>query len=339
MAKHCLNRALSWLVATLMLAALAFPSLAAANEVIVYSGRSEPLVAPLFAQFTQETGIRVQVRYGDTAELAATILEEGRNSPADLFFAQDAGALGALAYEGRLQSLPADILSAADARLRSPEGLWVGTSGRARVIVYHVDRVREADLPDSIWDLTHPSWAGRIGWTPTNGSFQAFVTALRVLEGEQRAAEWLRAIQANRPRVYSNNTALYDAVSRGEVHVGLSNHYYLFRFLAEQGERFPARLHFTQGDAGAMVNIAGVGVLNTARNQGAALQLVRFLLSESAQLHFVNENYEYPVIESPNVKAHPLLLPLDEIQTPELDLTDIEDLRGTLDLLMRLGIV
>src|SRR5690606_7254299 len=208
--------------------------------------------------FEKETGISVQVRYGGTSELAATILEEGRNTRADVFFAQDAGALGAVAAAGGLLRLNDEVLERVPAHLRSPDGLWVGISGRARVVSYNTRNVDPAELPDSIWGFTDPKWRGRIGWAPTNASLQAMVTALRLLEGDDRAAEWLRGIQANRPRVYPNNSAAVDAVGRGEVDAAFVNHYYLYRFLAEQGEGFPVRNHYTTQDAGAMVNIAGV---------------------------------------------------------------------------------
>lgn len=308
-----------------------------APQLVVYSGRSEQLVGPVFERFTRETGIRIVARYGDTAQLAAVILEEGDRTPADVFFAQDAGALGALTAAGRLQRLPGELLDKVDPRLRSHQGYWVGASGRARVIAYNTQLVPRDALPTSIWDLTEPQWQGRLGWAPTNGSFQAFVTALRVLEGEERAEQWLRAIIANRPRVYPNNRAIVDAVGRGEIHAGLVNHYYLFQYLAQQGEQFPVRNHYTAGDAGSIVNIAGVGVLAASANREAALKFVEFLLSEEIQQYFTDNNYEYPVITSGGVATNPLLLPLADIKTPDIDLTNLQDLQGTLELLQKVG--
>ena len=307
-------------------------------ELTIYSGRSEELVAPLIEQYQEETGITVNVRYGDTAELAATILEEGANSPADLFFAQDAGALGALGAQDRLQPLPASILERVDERFRSTDGEWVGVSGRARVVVYNGETLTEADLPDSIFGFTDPAWKGRLGWAPTNGSFQAFVTALRVIEGEDRAREWLEGIQANEPKVYEGNTPIVQAVAAGEIDAGFVNHYYLFQQIEEQGESFAARNFFLQnGDPGALVNVAGVGMIAGTERAATAQAFIEYLLSARAQMYFADETYEYPLVEE--VAPNAALPPLSEIQSPDLDLNRLEDLEGTLQLLQDLGIL
>lgn len=328
------------LAAMLLVASLGLTShVAAADPLVVYSGRAEPLVGPLFQRFTEQTGIEVNVRYGNTAELASTILEEGRNTRADVFFAQDAGALGALAAHNRLKVLPGELLEKVPAGARSASGHWIGASGRARVVAYNVDKVSPSDLPDSIWGFTEPAWRGRLGWAPTNASFQAFVTALRVMEGEERAREWLLAIKANEPRVYRNNTLIVDAVGRGEIDAGFVNHYYLFRFLAERGEEFPVRHHHTRGDAGALVNVAGAGILDTTTKDEAALAFLEFLVSEETQLYFATSTYEYPLAHTDDIELHPLVVPLDEIESPQVALDSLEDLEGTLDMLLETGVL
>lgn len=309
------------------------------DRLVVYSGRSENLVGPLLEQFSQVTGIAVDVRYGDTAEMAATILEEGQNSPADVFFGQDAGALGALGEVGRLTPLPQTVLDQVEPRYRSPEGEWVGTSGRARVLVYNTDELTEADLPASVLDLTDPKWRGRVGWSPTNGSFQSFVTAMRLLKGDAETREWLEGMLANDVQAYPNNTAIVQAVAAGELAVGLVNHYYLYRFLAEEGEDFPARnYYFPGGDLGAIVNVAGAGILDSAQHPSAALSFVEFLLSPQAQQFFADETTEYPLAGA-ETELNPLLKPLDEVQSPDIDLSDLSDLQGTLDLLQEAGVL
>lgn len=304
----------------------------------IYSGRSESLVGPLVEQFEAATGVDVQVKYGDTAELAATILEEGDASPADVYFAQDAGALGAVAAEGRLAALPSSVLDRVDARFRSRDGAWVGTSGRARVAAFDIRAVADPDLPESILDFTESSWKGRLGWAPTNGSFQAFVTALRVLEGDDAARAWLEGITANEPKVYEGNDAIIAALAAGEIEVGFVNHYYALRQAAEQGPNFPVVNHFfTAGDPGALVNVAGAGVLTTSANPTAALAFIEFLVGDEAQSYFATETYEYPLVAG--IEADDRLVPLADIESPDLDLSDLADLQGTLDLLTEVGIL
>ncbi len=308
------------------------------DTLTIYSGRSEALVAPLIEQFEQESGLDVEVRYGESAGLAATILEEGPNSPADVYFGQDAGALGALAKAGRLAALPEDILNQVDSRFRSPDDFWVGTSGRARVVVYNTETLSEVDLPDDIFGFCDPAWEGRLGWAPTNGSFQAFVTALRVAEGEDRAREWLSCIQANDPQVYPKNTPIVAAVGAGEIDAGFVNHYYLYRFLAEDPD-FPARnYHPRSGDTGAMINVAGAAIVDSADNRQAAETFINFLLNKEAQEYFNSETNEYP-LAGQDIQLNPLLTPLSDIQTPDIDLSNLNDLEGTLQLLQELGIL
>ena len=307
------------------------------GTVTIYSGRNEELVGPLLEQFEEETGITVEARYGESAEMANLILTEGENSPADVFFSQDAGALGAVAGEGLFTALPDEVLGSVDERFRSPDGEWVGTSGRARVVVYNTDALSEDEMPDSIFDFTDPEWSGRIGWAPTNASFQAFVTAMRVLEGEDVAREWLEGIQANDPNVYEGNQPALDAVIAGEIDVAFINHYYLMQRLAEDPD-VPAANHFlTDGDPGALVNVAGAGILATAPDAENAQAFVEFLVSEQAQLYFAEETKEYPL--AAGVETDPALVPLDEIGTPQIDLSDLADLEGTLELLQEVGVL
>ena len=308
------------------------------GTITVYSGRTEKLVAPVIERLKKETGVDVKVRYGDTAQLAAAILEEGKNSPADVFFAQDAGALGALVNAQRLVKLPDSTLNKVDARFRAPKGEWVGLSGRARTVVYNTNALKEADLPDSLLGFADAKWKGKIGWAPTNGSFQAFVTALRVTAGEDTAKKWLEGVKANNPKVYQNNTAIVQAVGAGEIEVGFVNHYYLFAFLKEQGEAFPARnYHPRAGDAGSMINVAGAGVLDTSKNPKAAEKFIEFMLNKDSQQYFADQTFEYPTIEG--IKTHPQLVPMSQIKTPQIDLGSLADLDKTLKLLRDTGVL
>lgn len=311
---------------------------AESGTLVVYSGRSENLVGPILERFSEESGIDVQVRYGSTAEMAATLLEEGSNSPADIFFAQDPGGLGAVENAGLLAPLPDSIAGQVMESFRSPSNAWIGVSGRARVVVYNTDALSEADLPEDIWEFTDPQWAGRIGWAPTNGSFQAMVTAMRTMWGEGQTRDWLLGIQANDPVVFEGNAPIVAAVGAGEIDVGFVNHYYLYRFLAEEGEGFKARNHFlSSGGPGSLVMVAGVGRLATGPNEANALKLIEYLVSEDAQRYFVEETSEYPVIEGAAIPEN--LAPLSELNAAPISLTELADLQGTTQLLIDTGVL
>ena len=305
-----------------------------AGSLYLYSGRSESLVGPIIKQFAELTGIDVQVKYAGTASLAATLLEEGDRSPADVFYAQDPGGLGVV--ESMLGVLPAETLERVSEWARSPQGLWVGISGRARVLVFNPERVSVSELPASIEDLTDPKWKGRLGWAPTNGSFLTMVTGMRKLWGEERTRAWIDGMVANGASIYPNNTTQVAAVASGEIDVGLVNHYYLFRFLAEEGETFVARnYHPTAGGPGSLVMVSGAGVLATAENRENAERFVSFLLSRVAQQYFASQTFEYPLVEG--VRTGRLLTPLHEINRPDVALADLADLAGTTELLRSAG--
>ena len=303
------------------------------GEITIYSGRGESLVGALLERFEAETGIRVKVRYAGTAQLAVAILEEGDRSPADVYYAQDAGALGALAGAGALAALPGSVLDRVDAKFRDAEGRWVGTSGRARVLVISPERV--PNPPSSIFDLTEPEWRGRVGWAPTNGSFQAFVTAMRQIHGDDVTERWLRDMIANEVREYPKNSPQVQAVGDGELDIGLVNHYYLYRFLDEDPD-FAAANHFTDpGLAGALINVAGVGMLSASDNRGNALRFIEYLLGEHAQEYFRDQTSEYPL--AAGIAARSELTPLEQLDPPSLALTSLADLEGTLELLQEVG--
>jgi iron(III) transport system substrate-binding protein len=309
----------------------------APETLVVYSGRSESLVAELFAQFTTQTGIPLEVRYADSGELAALLLTEGTSSPADVYFSQDAGALGAVEGANLLDTLPDDVTSLVDPRFRSASGKWVATSGRARVVVYNPELV--TSVPESIDDLLDPIWRGRIGFAPTNASWQSFVTALRVIRGEDAARAWLEGFKANEPVAFEKNGAVRDAVNAGEVAVGLVNHYYLYEKIAAEGsDAVVARNHFfTNGDVGGLVNVAGVGVLSSSGKKDSALELVRFLLSAQGQQYFALKTFEYAL--SSGVASYSELPTLDELNPPAIDLSDLRSIKETQELLADVGLL
>lgn len=303
------------------------------DSITVYAGRSESLVQPLIDSFVAETGIQVEVRYAGSAELAAQILEEGKNSPADVFFAQDSGALGAVAKAGLLVDLPESILEQVPASYSAAAGNWVGVSGRVRVFNYNPDAVSK--VPASVFDLADPSWQGRVGIAPSNASFQAFVTAMRVISGDEKTLQWLKAMKVNGV-IYEKNSAILEAVESGEVDAGLINHYYWFARGKEVGfENMSSVLgQFESNDVGNLINAAGVGILEDSK---AARDFVEYLLSETGQLYFAAETSEYPLIDSVDPGLD--LTPLSEIPAPEIDLSDLDSLDQTLKLIREAGLI
>jgi len=336
-----LTLAATVIVSTLTLAACATGNDNAASDsstLTIYAGRDEALIEPLIEDFRTETGIQTDVRYGKTPDMSALLIEEGDKTPAQVFISQDAGALGALSADGLLATLPKSITEQVPAEFTSQDDTWVGVTGRARVIAYDAQMIAESDVPDSVLDLTAPEWKGKVAFAPGNASFQSFVTALRVLEGEQAAEDWVAGMAANNPVLVESNGQALDLVNAGQVELALINHYYWYERQNELGaDNMRAQLKFLPGDPGGIVNVSGVAILkNSAENQNA-LEFVKFLISESAQAYFVASTFEYPLIPGVNT---PVGLPsLDSLANPQLDLADLESLSQTQQLLTKYGLL
>ncbi|MEO6627970.1 MAG: iron ABC transporter substrate-binding protein [Aquihabitans sp.] len=303
----------------------------------VYSGRDEELVKPLIDMFVDDTGIKVDVRYGNTAEMGAQLLEEGNGTPADVFYSQDAGATGALANADLLAPLSSETMSKVDVRYRPTDGdEWVGVTGRARVIVYHPDLV--ADPPAGVLDLTGPAYKGMVAWVPSNASFQAFVTAMRVKLGEDEARRWLKDMVSNGAKSYESNSDVLDAVNAGDVPIGLINHYYWARTLPELGSDLKAKLIFPKSnDPGALINATTVAITKNGADNSAAQKFVDFLLSAKAQTHFVTATFEYPLVEGVVDPAG--VPPLAELEGLDFNLNELESLEATQAMLDELGLL
>lgn len=317
--------------------ALGLPALASAQELTIYSGRGEALVGPVIKQFEQDTGIKVAVRYGGTSELATLLLEEGDKSPADVFWAQDGGALGAVGKA--FAELPAEVNQGVLPVFRNAANKWVATSGRTRTLVYSTERVKPEDLPASIKDLTNEKYKGRVAFAPTNGSFQAFVTAFRVAEGDDAAREWLKGLVANDAKKYRNNGTQIEAIANGEVDFGLVNNYYLGRYLASDAKFPVAQTGFGKGDIGNLVNVAGVGIVAASDDKDGARRFIDYLLSAPAQQFITTQGHEYAVIGG--VIQNPSLPPIAAVleDAPAVDIDKLTDLEGTLALLREVGLL
>jgi iron(III) transport system substrate-binding protein len=306
------------------------------SELTIYSGRSEEFIAPFFANWQATTGIKLNVRYGDSAELSAQILEEGNNSPADLFLSQDAGSLGAISQAGLFMTLPDDVAINIPAEFVAVNREWVGITGRARVFVYAPDRVKV--LPTSVTDLVKPIYRNQIGIAPTNASFQAFLTALIENKGNSFAKAWLEDMQANGVKIYLKNSAIVEAIDKGEISMGLTNHYYIWEVSEALGRAINVKNgFFTPGDLGNLINVSGAGILKTSAKQKAAQDLINYLTSATAQEKFVTDTHEYSLIQG---ATPPTDLPaLDAIGAPSIDLRTLNNIKATQDLLIQVGLL
>jgi iron(III) transport system substrate-binding protein len=336
--KKLVATVLAAVAAALAVAGGAATAPAQTTSLTIYSGRDERLVKPIMDRFTRETGIQLNVRYASSTALATALVEEGRRSPADVYWSQEPGTLGLVAARGLLARLPQRTIGKVPSRFSTRSRRWVGTSARSRVLVYNTQALTPRELPASVWGLTSSTWKGKIGIAPANASFQAFLGATIHLYGENRVRAWLRGLQANDVRSYPNNTSIVQAVGRGDIQVGLVNHYYLYNVLADT-PNLPIRNHwFRDGDPGNLVLAAGAGIVSSSTKGAAAQRFVDFLHSKWAQ-RFIARGpgaAEYPVLKG--VPRRPGLPPLSSIEGPKYNLGRLAtDITPAVQLLLELG--
>lgn len=299
------------LLAVLGLAQAQQPSLT------VYTGRGQGLVEPLVKQFEAETGIKVNVRYGRDAEILAALQEEGNRSPADIFWANTAGALGAASERGLLVRL-GDAVTRVPSHFVPASRLWVPLTIRLRVLAYNPNRVKPEDLPKSIMDLPKlTQYKGRIGWTPTYSSFQDMIAAMVVQFGEARTRIWLSEMKALEPKSYASNPAMMEAIRAGEIDLGSTNHYYIQRYV-RAGQPI-GTYYFADGDVGGLALVTGAGILKTSKNPASANRFLLWLLSAKGQQFFASEVIEYPVAKGVVLSSN--LLPINQAvaKSPRID--------------------
>jgi iron(III) transport system substrate-binding protein len=306
------------------------------TELTIYSGRSEEFIAPFLAEWEKESGIALKIRYADSAELAAQIREEGSNSPADVFLAQDAGSLGAVSLAGLFTTLGDDVGTEIQPQYIAADRSWVGVTGRARVFAYNPQLL--TDLPRSITDLANPIYKSKLGIAPTNASFQAFVTALINAKGEDFTQRWLESLVKNDVQIFAKNSAIVEAIDSGKISIGLVNHYYTWEVAQGLGRAINAENgFFSSGDLGNMVNVSGAGILKTSKKYAAAEDLINYLTSQVVQSKFVAETHEYSLIAD---QISPAGLPsLSQIGAPSVDLESLADIQKTQELLIKVGLL
>jgi iron(III) transport system substrate-binding protein len=306
------------------------------SELTVYSGRSEEFIAPFFEEWEKSSGIKLNVRYGDSAELAAQILEEGENSPADLFLSQDAGSLGAVAKAKLFIKLPDSVGANLPATYVASDRNWIGVTGRARVFAFNPELLK--NLPTSVTDLTKAEFKGKLGIAPSNASFQAFVTALINAKGENFAQKWLEDLKTNGVRIYPKNSAIVEAIDKEEISIGLVNHYYIWEVSEGLGRDINVQNgFFASGDLGNMINVSGVGILASSTKYAASQNLINFLTSQKVQNEFVVNTHEYSLLAGAQAPAG--LPKIEDIGAPSVDLNALEDIQRTQDLLVKVGLL
>jgi len=306
------------------------------DGITLYSGRIPAAIGPAVDMYEKQANRDVKVRYAETADLAATLVEEGNASPADVFFAQEPGAIAAVSEAGLLAKLPQDILDRVPAKYRDPEGRWVGVTGRARVIAYNRTVVKESELPPSPFGLTDPKWKDRVGWSPASSSMQEYVTALRAKYGDDRTKQWLEEMVDNGAVAFPDNVTIRDAIAKGEIDVGLINHYYVAQAISEEGPDYPVAVYFPPKGLGSLLLLTSVGVLESSDRKPEAFAFVRSLLSKKSQAFFTSSSKEYPLAKGS--KPDPSLsVPLDEIPASDSSLVDLKELQGTIELMKESG--
>ncbi len=303
------------------------------GELTVYSGRHEFLVGDL-VRYVEELydDFSVEVRYGGSTDLVNQIVTEGSSTPADVFYSVNAGSLGELANEGRTSELREEIRTMVREEFHTDQ--WVGTSGRARTVPYNTEALSAGNLPDGIMAYAENP-PGDLGWAPSYGSCQAFVTAMRILAGESATRTWLEGVVDSGIAAYPDEFAVCQAIADGEIDAGFTNHYYIQRVLDGSPDA-SIDTAFTQGDAGTMFNVAGAAVTDATADPELAENFVRHLLSAEAQDYFARATFEYPLI--PDVEPIGELPTIDELDVPDLDLTKLSDLEPTIDLMREVGI-
>ena len=302
------------------------------TELTIYSGRSQEFIAPFLAEWEKKSGIALKIRYADSAELAAQIREEGSNSPADIFLAQDAGSLGAVSLAGLFTTLGDEVGAEIQPQYIAADRSWIGVTGRARVFAYNPRLL--TDLPQSITDLANPVYKSKLGIAPTNSSFQAFVTALINAKGEDFTQKWLESLVKNDVQIFAKNSAIVEAIDSGKISIGLVNHYYTWEVSQGLGRKISAENgFFTSGDLGNMVNVSGAGILKSSKKYAAAEDLINYLTSQVVQSKFVAETHEYSLIAD---QISPAGLPsLSQIGAPSVDLESLAEIQKTQELLIK----
>jgi iron(III) transport system substrate-binding protein len=311
-----------------------------AQTLTLYSAQHEQVVDMLTAAFTKDTGINVLVHTGEGPDIAAQILQEGADSPADVFFTENSPELILLDEKGLLAPVDAATLARVPQQYSAANGDWVGVLARENVLDFNPSMIKASDLPVSLLDLTKPQWAGKIGIAPSDADFLPLVSAVIKADGKAAALAWLDGLKAN-AKIYQDDESVVAAVARGDVAVGVVNNYYWARLETDLG---PAKIdsalyHFKGGDIGGLINVSGAAVLKSSKHQAQAQKFLAFLVSREAQvaLGLSDVDFEYPL--APGVAPNKLLAPFASLQPPALAASALGDDQEAGTLLQQAGLI
>lgn len=307
------------------------------DTLTIYSGRNQNLIEPILKDFTKDTGIKVEVKWGGTADLALLLAEEGDKTKADMFISQSPGAIGFLGEKGLLGTLPDKTLNKVSKDFRGTKGNWIGLSGRVRCAIINSDDSKADFVPGSVFDLTKPEFKGKVAVAPRNGSFQDFVTAMRLEHGDDKTKAWLKGLKDNEAVTFKNNITTIKGVDAGEAKVGLVNHYYNARILKDNKDAKTKNVFFDKGDIGNLLISTGIAPLKASKKTENANKLADYLTSKKAQEYFSSETMEYPLAEG--VDAPKGLPPLKEVNYATVDVNKLGGgLKATLEMIEASGL-
>ena len=319
---------------------LSTQSFAADNNegIVVYNAQHENLVKSWVDGFTKETGIKVTLRNGDDSELGNQLVQEGSASPADVFLTENSPSMLLFDNAKLFAPLDAETLKQVPAEYRPAHGRWIGIAARSTVFVYNPEKLSEQQLPKSLMDLAKPEWKGRWAASPSGADFQAIVSAMLALKGEQATLEWLKAMKANFV-AYKGNSTVMKAVNAGQIDGGVIYHYYRFVDQSKTGEnsKNTKLYYFKHQDPGAFVSLSGGGVLASSKHKAQAQAFIKYITGKEGQESLrTNNAFEYAV--GVNAASNPKLVPLNELDAPKVEPSTLNS-KKVIELMTQAGLL
>lgn len=306
-------------LAALAFVAVAVPALAQDAGLTVYTAQHQALTQEWADGFTAETGIKVTIRKGTDILMANQIIQEGANSPADILLTENSPAMVMVEQAGLFAPVAPETLAQVPSEFRPVSGNWMGIAARTTVFAYNTTKLTPDQLPKSLMDLAAPEWKGRWGAAPAGADFQAIVSAVLELRGEEETANWLIGLKAN-AQTYRGNPEAQRAVNLGEVDGAIIYQYYYFGDKAGTGENTNnvALHYFRNQDPGAFVSVSGGGVLKSSRNPEAAQAFLAYVTGPKGQA-IVRDGNSHEYVIGIGVDPGTELEPLDKLDYPKID--------------------